>query len=172
MFNCSAAPQERIYALADIIKQVQNFKVVIGLWAGYTRDWRKACDRGSVCQPCASGTLELISRQLPVSLFTRLEDGCSQGQPEPRKQTPVGMDSHQRRNYLPFPVQGADVFDLLSLSQKQIGWAATPPQNTAGGKRNHFMVHSLLSPGEGQQKQWVIIWEVLRGYSDGEFRTQ
>lgn len=92
------------------------------------------------------------------SRLPHCKDGCSQCQPD--KRTPLGMDRHQRHDSCPSRCRH---LHLAFLSQEQTGPAAPPPWNTAGGKRNHFVVHSLLSPEEGQKKQWLIFLEMCLG---------
>lgn len=85
------------------------------------------------------------------SWLSLCKNGCSQCQPD--MPTPLGMDT---KGTIPCPPRHRHPH-LAFLSQEQ---TAPAPQSTAGGKRNHFMVNSLLSPVEGQEKQWLIFLEM------------
>lgn len=141
--------------LADVIKLVWDLEGARWLVTLYYRLAQGLSWRLCLPTPCL-GHAE-INFQAASRLFF-CKGGCSWGWPKPEKWNPLGMDGHWRHNYLPFQVQGTDVFDLPSVSQKQAGCAAAPPWNTAGGKRNHFMVHSLLSPGKSQEEQWGVLF--------------
>lgn len=129
-------------------------------WAGLrlqsvlkTRVQGRAGDRGTACPPHTSSRLGFISRHPPGSLFARMGAHSA----SLTRQLLWGWT--HTKGTIPCPPRCTQLH-LAFLSQEQTGPAAPAPQNTAGGRRNHFMVHSLLSPVESQEKQWLIFLEM------------
>lgn len=156
--------------LTDVIKQVWDLKVLSGLWPGHVTDWLKPGDGGTACSPHASGMLELISRQPPGSFFARM-GVCRAGLSLGREllwewmaiKGTITCPSGTRRRHFQLASSLAETNRMCSSSTPKYSWWQKKPfhgtfSGLPGGRSRGTMSH--------------IIWAVLRGYRDGEFRIQ